>query len=166
MHVYDLAWTREGAVSGLARCGAWLSAHVSPQWGTGARAKAPWRQVPELSERLRRLTPAGRGTPGRDHDSRPCSCRVPKCPAHGEGWSRGRPRESTSQLGGRDEAPPREAPEARVRSALPHASNRACPVVASYGRGWRAQSSRLCSVHWAVNTGRVRRSLNALDPRA
>ena len=52
---------------------------------------------------------------------------------NGEDWGRGRPRESTSQLGGRDEALPREAPEARVRSALPHASNRACPVVASEG---------------------------------
>ena len=111
MHVYDLAWTREGAVSGLARCGAWLSAHVSPQWGTGARAKALWRQAPELLERLRRLTSAGRGTPGRDHGSRPCSRRAPRCREHGEGWSRGRLRASTPQLGGRDEALPREAPE-------------------------------------------------------
>ena len=33
------------------------------------------------------------------------------CAWHWEGRSRGRPRESTSQLGGRDEALPREAPE-------------------------------------------------------
>ena len=44
MHVYGLAWMREGAVPCLARRGTWLNAHVSPQWGTGARAKALWRQ--------------------------------------------------------------------------------------------------------------------------
>ena len=56
MHVHDLARACEGAVSGLARCGTWLSARVPPQRDASARAKAPWRQVPELFERLRRLT--------------------------------------------------------------------------------------------------------------
>ena len=56
MHVHCLARECEGAISGLARCGTWLNARVSPQWGASARAQAPWRQGPELLERLRRLT--------------------------------------------------------------------------------------------------------------
>ena len=56
MHVHDLARECEGAVSSLARCGTWLNARVSPQQGASARAQAPWRQGPELFERLRRPT--------------------------------------------------------------------------------------------------------------
>ena len=79
MHVHYLARACEGAVSGLARCGTWLSAHVSPQRGASARAKAPWRQVPELYESLRRQAPAGRGMPGRDRGPRPLQFQTSRC---------------------------------------------------------------------------------------
>ena len=39
---------------------------------------------PMLSEPLRRLTSAGRGTPGRDHGSRPCSQRAPRVRSMGK----------------------------------------------------------------------------------
>ena len=78
---------------------------------------------PMLSERLRRLTSAGRGTPGRDHGSRPLPLQASRCQEHGEGWSCGRPRASMPQLGGRDEALPQEAPEGSSTScSLPRES--------------------------------------------
>ena len=123
MHVHDLARACEGAVSGLARCGTWLSAHVSPQRGASARAKAPWRQVPELSERLRRLTPAGRGDVWLGSWLPTSSAPGIKVPGPGGGWGCGRPRASTPQLGGRDEALPQEAPEGSSTScSLPRES--------------------------------------------